>query len=201
MEDDKLWDSINNTLEIEANSILELKNNLKKENLIQIINLLANCKGRILISGCGTSAQAAKKVAHSLCCIEIPAMYLNPSDAVHGGLGILKREDILILISKGGNTKELLNLIPSSKAKGAVVIGVTENEDSNLAKNANVLLKIKVSKEPDPFNMLATASTLSVIAVFDAICICLMRCTNYTKEKFAIIHPSGAVGERLLSGK
>ena len=201
MDDDKLWDSINNTLEIEANSILELKRILRKESLIQIINLLANCKGRILVSGCGTSAQAAKKIAHSLCCIERPSMYLNPSDAVHGGLGILQSQDIIILISKSGNTKELLNLIPASKEKGAVIIGVTENEESNLAKKSDVLLQIRVSKEPDPFNMLATASTLSVIAVFDAICICLMICTSYTKEKFAIIHPSGAVGERLLSGQ
>lgn len=201
MGEEQLLESIEASLEIEGSSILELKEILKKESLIHVVELLANCKGKILISGCGTSAQAAKKIAHSLCCIERPASYLNPADAVHGGLGLLQRGDVFILISKGGNTREILNLIPSACKKGASIIGVTENEESELAKKSDVFLKIKVFREPDPFNMLATASTLAVIAVFDAICICLMQFMNYTREQFAVIHPSGAVGERLLSGE
>jgi D-arabinose 5-phosphate isomerase GutQ len=114
---------------------------------------------------------------------------------------MLQREDVLILITKGGNTMEVVNLIHACKEKGAYLIGVTENPDSILAKQADLLLKVKVRAEPCPFNMLATASTMAVIAVFDAICIALMNTTGYTREQFALIHPGGAVGERLMQTK
>ena len=144
---------------------------------------------------------AARKIAHSLSCIEIPALFLSPADAVHGALGVLQPEDILILISKGGNTQELLNLIPACKTKNSLLIGVSENPESGIAKQADIYLRIKVEQEPCRFNMLATASTLAVIAAFDAICIALMQMTGYTREQFAVIHPAGAVGERLLNKK
>lgn len=92
-------------------------------------------------------------------------------------------------------------MIPACKEKGAYLIGITENPDSVLGRNADLLLKVKVANEPCPFNMLATASTLAVIALFDAICIALMVHTGYTREQFALIHPGGAVGERLLGNK
>ncbi len=186
------------TLEIEASSIAKLKDSLDLPTIEKTVRLIGDCKGKILISGCGTSAMAAKKIVHSLNCIERPAAYLNPSDAVHGGLGLLQKEDILILISKGGNTEDLLRMIPACTAKKATLIAVSENSESYLAKNSDIFIKIKVDKEPCRFNMLATASTLAVISTFDAICIALMQYTNYTKEQFAIIHPSGAVGDRLL---
>ena len=151
-----------------------------------------------MAAGCGTSAMGAKKIVHSLNCIERPAVFLTPSDAVHGGLGVLQKDDILILISKGGNTGELTQLIPACRTKGAYLIGVTEQEDSLIGQEADLCLKIKVEREPCRFNMLATASTMAVVSVFDAICIALMTYTNYTKEQFAVIHPKGAVGERLL---
>ena len=159
-----------------------------------------NCRGKVILSGCGTSAMAAKKIAHSLNCIEIPALFLTPSDAVHGGLGVLQEEDVLILISKGGNTQELVNLIPACRTKHALLIGVSENPDSAIAREADIYLRVKVAREPCRFNMLATASTLAVISVFDSICIALMQMTGYTREQFAVIHPGGAVGDRLLHG-
>jgi D-arabinose 5-phosphate isomerase GutQ len=113
-------------------------------------------------------------------------------------LGLVQPGDVVIAISKGGVTRELLNLVPASKTKQAFLIAVTENPDSPLARAADLLLRVKVEREPDPFNMLATASTLAVIAVFDAVCIALMHQTGYTREQFAVIHPGGAVGERLL---
>lgn len=198
MDNNELWNSILNTLDIEANSIKKLKDTLSQKAVLDIVKLIGACKGRILVSGCGTSGAAAKKIAHSLCCVERPACFLNPSDAVHGGLGLLQKDDILILVSKGGNTTELVNLIYACKIKKAKLICVTENSDSILGKKSDIVLKIKVEKEPCPFNMLATASTLAVIATFDAICIALMFYTNYTKEQFAIIHPGGSVGARLL---
>jgi KpsF/GutQ family protein len=194
-----LWQHVNNTLSIEAESIHELSSTLSKEAVFQVIEAIKECKGRIVVAGCGTSGVVAKKIVHTLCCIERPAAYLNPSDAVHGELGLVQKDDVVILISKGGKTSELVGLLPALKVKGAKLITVTENLDSILAKEADIVLKIKVQREPDPFNMLATASTLAVISVFDAITIALMHEMNYTQEQFAVIHPGGAVGEILLN--
>lgn len=199
MTDQEILSEINRCLTMEAESIAALRQSLEQEAVLAAANALMNCKGKVILSGCGTSAMAARKIAHSLCCIEIPALFLSPADAVHGALGVLQREDILILISKGGNTQELVNLIPACKTKGALLIGVSENPASVIARQADIYLKVKVEQEPCRFNMLATASTLAVIATFDAICIALMQMTGYTREQFAVIHPGGAVGERLLN--
>lgn len=198
MDDNQIISEINRTLEMEAASILKLKETLDRGALLSALKAITECRGRIVISGCGTSAMAAKKVVHSLNCIECPALFLTPSDAVHGGLGVLQKEDILILVSKGGNTGELVNLIPACRTKGATLIGVTENPESEIGRAADLLLMVKVDREPCRFNMLATASTLAVIAVFDSICIALMQYKGYTREQFAVIHPGGAVGDRLL---
>lgn len=199
MTDQEMLSEINRCLTMEAESIARLRQTLDQEAVLAAAKALMNCKGKVILSGCGTSAMAARKIAHSLSCIEIPALFLSPADAVHGALGILQQEDILILISKGGNTQELVNLIPACKTKGALLIGVSENPESVIAGQADIYLKVKVEQEPCRFNMLATASTLAVIATFDAVCIALMQMTGYTREQFAVIHPGGAVGERLLN--
>ena len=199
MTEQEILSEINRCLTMEAESIAQLRQSLEQEAVLAAAKALMNCKGKVILSGCGTSAMAARKVAHSLSCIEIPALFLSPADAVHGALGVLQREDILILISKGGNTQELVNLIPACKTKDALLIGVSENRESVIARQADIYLKVKVEQEPCRFNMLATASTLAVIATFDAICIALMQMTGYTREQFAVIHPGGAVGERLLN--
>ena len=199
MTEQEILSEINRCRTMEAESIAALRQTLNQEAVLAAAKALMNCKGKVILSGCGTSAMAARKVAHSLSCIEIPALFLSPADAVHGALGVLQREDILILISKGGNTQELVNLIPACKTKDALLIGVSENPESVIAGQADIYLKVKVEQEPCRFNMLATASTLAVIATFDAICIALMQMTGYTREQFAVIHAGGAVGERLLN--
>lgn len=201
MTDSEIISEVVRCLDIESRAIDRLKQDLDREAVLATAKALMNCRGKVILSGCGTSAMAAKKIAHSLSCIEIPALFLSPADAVHGALGVLQPEDILILISKGGNTRELVNLIPACKTKKALLIGVSENQDSIIAGQADIYLKIKIEREPCRFNMLATASTLAVISAFDGICIALMQMTNYTREQFAVIHPGGAVGDRLLNGQ
>ena len=198
MKDEEILFEVRRALEIEAESIAKLSGELNEEAVLKTAHAIADCKGKIILSACGTSGVAAKKIAHSLSCIERPALFLSPADAVHGGLGVLQKDDLFILISKGGNTSELTQLIPACKAKGAKLIAVSENPNSQLALSADIYVKVKVEREPCRFNMLATASTLAVIATFDAICIALMQLTGYTREQFALIHPGGAVGERLL---
>lgn len=199
MTDHDIISEVQRCIDIESASIAALRDSLDYDKVLETAKALKDCRGKVILAACGTSAMAAKKIAHSLNCIEIPALFMTPSDAVHGGLGVLQKEDILILISKGGSTGELTRLIPACREKGALLIGVSENSASVIAENSDIYLKIKVEKEPCRFNMLATASTLAVISCFDAICIALMQMTGYTREQFAVIHPAGAVGERLVN--
>lgn len=192
-----LKQSIDDTLKKGSETLLDVMNNLVEEQLIEVYEAINNCKGKIITIGCGTSGAAAKKIAHTLSCVECPALFLSPSDATHGALGVVQKEDIVILISKGGKTKEINDIIPSLKIKGATIIAVTEVEDSVIANAADIFLKVKVNQESDDYNMLATSSTLATIAVYDAIAIAITRFRGYSKEQFAVIHPGGEVGERL----
>jgi len=202
MEKEELWKTVQEVCKIEISSIEKLAINVDKDAIFRVVEMIADCcknnNGRVITMGVGTSAAAARKIAHTFSCIEIPSFFLSPSDSVHGGLGAIQRNDIVIAISKGGNTQEIINVILSLKKKEVKLIGVTENESSILGKECNLLLKVKVEREADEFNMLATSSTIAVISLFDAIAVYLMKYTNYTKEQFAIIHPGGAVGEKLL---
>jgi KpsF/GutQ family protein len=192
------WPTARQVWAAEAGALAALERIVDPAAFRCCVELLAGCRGRILTAGCGTSAAAARKIAHSLCCIERPAAFLSPGDAVHGGLGLVQPGDVVIAISKGGGTREIVNLLAAIQTKRARLIGVTERPDSALGRAADLCLRVQVEREPDEFNMLATASTLAVIAVFDAVCIALMRVTGYTREQFAVIHPGGAVGERLV---
>lgn len=198
MNNQEIKDSLLNTLTIEAETISKLPETLDLEVLTTLVHKIGEKKGKVIVTGCGTSGAAAKKIVHSLSCVSVPAVYLNPADAVHGSMGIITNQDIVIVISKGGNTIELTNLLDSFKAQKAYIVGVGEKSDSTIGKYSDLFLKISVDKEPDTFNMLATASTLAVMSTFDAICIALMTYTGFTKEQFGINHPGGAVGDRLL---
>lgn len=194
------WQTALEVWRAEAEAVSHLRDIVQQAAFGNCVEILAGCRGKVLTAGVGTSMAAARKIAHSLCCIERPAAFLSPGDGVHGGLGLVQPEDVVIAISKGGNTREIVNLLGAVKAKGAALIGVTENPESLLARESTLFLGVRVEREPDPFNMLATASTMAVIAVFDAVCIALMKRAGYTREQFALIHPGGAVGDRLLKG-
>ena len=198
MTDNEILSEVRRTIQEEAAALQKLAQRLDDAAVLKAADALLACTGKVILSGCGTSGMAAKKIAHTLSCIEIPALYMSPADAVHGDLGVLQKNDVLILISKGGNTTELLPLIPACKTKQALLIGVSENPDSAIACNADIYLEVKVDREPCRFNMLATASTLAVISLFDGLCIAMMQKKGYTRDEFAVIHPHGAVGERLL---
>lgn len=180
-----------------ASELNRLQDYAADAQFIKVVRLLGDCTGKIVISGVGTSGVAARKFAHSLSCIEVPALFLNPADAVHGALGVVQPGDVVFLISKGGGTKELVQLLPALRNKKVTSVTITEQKDSPLAKGSDLTLIVRVEREADVFNMLATTSTLAVIALCDAICISVMTLTGYTKEQFAVIHPGGAVGEKL----
>lgn len=198
MEDREIIDSARHVWNTAKHELTRLHDGFDESVFLQCVKAISLCKGRIVTAGVGTSAAAARKIAHTLCCIERPSFFLSPGDGVHGALGAAQAGDLAILISKGGNTGEITRIIPALKTKGVYVVAVTENPDSTLGKAADLIINLKIEKEADTFNMLATTSTLLVIAYFDAVAISVMRYTGYTREQFAIIHPEGAVGDRLL---
>ena len=184
------------SLDIEIKAIEDMRVTVASEAFGKAVDVLADC-ARIMTCASGSSGIAAKKFAHSLCCIERGAMFMPPSEAVHGGLGALKKDDALVMASRGGKTAELLPIIDVCCKKGAVLIAVTENMDSPLAKKADIILPMRIEKESDKFNVMATSSYAATIALFDALLCALIEETNYTKDQFALIHPGGAVGELL----
>ncbi|NLT98691.1 MAG: SIS domain-containing protein [Christensenellaceae bacterium] len=190
------------TLTREADAISGLKRTLDYETLDRIVELLLTVKQdrrRVITAGCGTSGTAARRIAHILSCIEVPAMFLSPADAPHGAMGLIQHGDIVVLIAKGGNTAEILNFIPCCREKGATIIGVTHNKDSALAKNCDILMLMDTGEEPGLWRMMPCASTLGVVAAWDAISLAVMRLNGFTKEQFLLIHPGGATGETLKS--
>ncbi len=201
MTDAEIWQKALHVWDVGVHEIGRLPNYIDRDVFARVVKAIASCRGRIITAGVGTSSAAARKIAHSLSCIERPAFFLSPGDAVHGGLGAVQPGDVAILISKGGGTREILNIVPALKTKEVFTIAVTEKADSPLAANCDLTLRVAIEAEADEFNMLATTSTMAVVTVFDAVAIALMDYTGYTREQFAVIHPGGAVGDRLLGKK
>lgn len=193
--------SIREVIEIERDAVGAQLENLDMAVMDKIVDVLCSIKpeGRkVITAGCGTSGIAAEKIAHTLSVMEVPTFFLSPANSIHGGMGAIQKRDVVILITKGGNTPEILNYIPVCKKKGATIIGVTEREDSALAQNCDILLKVIIEKEPCPWNMIASGSILAVLSVFDAIAFTIMKETGFDKEQFFLTHPGGSAGEKLL---
>ncbi|MCG4660744.1 SIS domain-containing protein [[Clostridium] innocuum] len=184
-------------IDAESNELKKITESLDYDAVSTLIDRIQNVKGNIFITGCGTSAMAAKKIVHTMQVVNQKVFYLNPSDAVHGGIGAIGKDDIVIMISKGGSTNELCSFLENLKSKGAFIVYVGENGNSTIGKSADLFLKVKIEKEPDEYNMLATASTLAVISVFDAIAIYLEKNSAFSQKIFLENHPSGDVGDRL----
>ena len=181
---------------IEAESLLETAKVLDREEMRRAVEVLAKAE-RIAASGCGHSGIACRRFAHLMCCAERPARFLSPAEAVHGGLGCMKKGDVMIMASRGGKTDELMTIIDVCKTKGVTLIGVTENLESPLAKSSDIVLAMKVTKECDKYNCQGTTSFAVTSAIFDALQTALIEYTGYQKMDFALIHPGGAVGKRL----
>lgn len=182
--------------DIEAACIREMKDYFDEEAFSKAVELLASAQ-RIGTCGCGHSGIICQHMAHLMCCIERPSRFISPAEAVHGATGFLQRGDTMIFASRGGKTKELLPIVDICKAKGVRIITVTENLESPLAKAADVVLKQYVNRETDKYNAQGTTSTTALCMIFHALQAALIEETGYRAEQFALIHPGGAVGERL----
>jgi D-arabinose 5-phosphate isomerase GutQ len=184
------------SLEIESKAISDIIGYMDMEIFSYAVEVLSTCP-KIITCASGSSGIAAKKFAHSLCCIERNAQFLSPAEALHGGMGCIKKGDAVVMVSRGGKTAELLPIIEVCNKKGAVLIAIIENLNSPLAKNAQVVVPLKIERESDKYNVMATTSFIVTVAIFDAMLVAIMEETDYRLEQFSLIHPGGAVGKRL----
>lgn len=200
MADEAAIKALENTYQIEADAIRHALSGIKREDFLCAVTVLAKAP-RIAASGCGHSGICCQHFAHLMCCIERPARFISPAEAVHGASGFLQKGDVMLLASRGGKTAELLPILSICKQKGVRVIAVTENLDSPLAKGADIVLQMLVTREVDRFNAQGTTSFTVLSVLFDALQAALIEETGFANEQFALIHPGGAVGERLNHGK
>ena len=182
--------------EIEYECIKTMIEYFDDEAFSSAVELLKNAP-RIGASGCGHSGILCQHFAHLMCCIEQPAKFVSPAEAVHGGMGFLQTGDVMVFASRGGKTKELLPILDICKRKGVKVITITENTESPLATGADVVIKQYVNRETDKYNSQGTTSSTALCMIFHALQTALIEETDYQHEQFALIHPGGAVGERL----
>ncbi|MBP5428012.1 MAG: SIS domain-containing protein [Clostridia bacterium] len=193
---DRIVDDALAAFQTESESIRETANAIDRADFLRAAELLVKAP-RIASTGCGHSGIAARHFAHLMCCCDRPARFLSPAEAVHGGLGFLEKGDVLLWTSRGGKTDELIPIVSVSRKKGVTVIGVTENLNSPLAGESDVVIPIRVTRECDPDNCQGTTSFAVTCAVFDALQTAVIELSGFCKDDFAVIHPGGAVGKRL----
>ena len=196
MVNQEVLQAAKNAYDIEAACITEMKEYFDDEQFAKAVELLAAAP-RIGAAGCGHSGIICQHFAHLMCCIERPARFISPAEAVHGATGFIQEGDVMVFASRGGKTKELLPIVDICKAKGVKIITVTENLESPLARAADVVLKQYVNRETDKWNAQGTTSTTALCMIFHALQAAMIEYTGYKAEQFALIHPGGAVGERL----
>jgi len=190
-----LTDTAKNVLDIEAQAILRIKNNLNEQEFSKAIDAIYNCKGRVIVTGMGKSGHIGKKIAATFSSTGTPSYFLHPAESTHGDSGIITKEDVIIAISHSGESQELLNLLPLLKRFGLTIIALTGNPNSTLGKASDIFLDVSVEKEACPLGKAPTASTTVTLAVGDALAMCLLEKRGFTQEDFLIFHPSGALGK------
>ncbi len=184
-------------LRMEAEAILELVPRIDA-NFAAAIEMIMQCPGRTVITGMGKSGIIGRKMAATLASTGTPSFYLHPAEGIHGDLGMVTAGDVVIALSNSGETGEVLNILPSLRRIGAKIIAMVGNDASTLAKNADVVLNVGVSKEACPLGLAPTSSTTAALAYGDALALALLQRHHFTASQFAIFHPGGSLGRRLL---
>ncbi len=163
------------------------------------VSLILSCKGRVIVSGMGKSGIVGKKIAATFASTGTPSFYVHPGEAIHGDLGMITAEDLIVLISYSGETEEVVKLMPSLKYFGNKIIGMVGSDNTTLGKQADVTLRVDIEREACPNNLAPTTSALAIMALGDALAVCLIRARDFKPSDFAQFHPGGMLGRRLLS--
>lgn len=189
-------DNAINTLQLEAQAILGLVENVN-EDFVRVVDLIIQSEGRVIVTGIGKSAIIAQKIVATFNSTGTPSIFMHAADAVHGDLGMIQKNDIVICLSKSGNTPEIKILAPLLKQAGNVMIGMVGQPDSELGLQADYILNTFVEKEACPHNLAPTTSTTAQLAMGDALAVCLLHARDFNEDDFARYHPGGALGKRL----
>jgi len=184
-------------IRVEADAVAALESRID-ENFAKAVETIFNSKGRVIITGMGKSGIVARKIVATLNSTGTPAMFLHPSDAVHGDFGMVRKDDVVICISKSGDTAELNQLLPLFKRIELPIISMVGNLNSKLARESDVMIDISVKEEACPYDLAPTSSTTATLAMGDALAMALLDRRNFTLEEFAMYHPGGVLGKRLL---
>ncbi len=182
----------------QAHALMNLSEELGDE-FIKAVTMILETKGRVVVCGMGKSGLVGKKMMATFASTGTPSFFMHPAEAFHGDLGMLAREDLLILISYSGETGEIINLLPSVKLFGNKIISIVGDTKSTMAKNSDVILSVKVDREVCPNNLAPTTSTLATMGIGDALAVALIKERNFKAEDFARYHPGGSLGRRLLT--
>jgi arabinose-5-phosphate isomerase len=181
----------------EAEAVKALEDRID-ERFQKAVNIILNCKGRVIITGMGKSGIIAKKIASTLTSTGTASLFLHPAEGVHGDLGVVLKEDVVICISKSGNTEEILRLIPQFRKLDVPIIAMIGNVNSEMADYSDVILDVSVKEEACPFDLVPTASTTATLVMGDALALALFQERGFSVEDFAQFHPGGSIGRRLI---
>ncbi|TKC15413.1 KpsF/GutQ family sugar-phosphate isomerase [Robertmurraya kyonggiensis] len=187
---------VKNAIDVEADSIKKLSENVGPE-FESAITLLANCKGKVVITGVGKSGHIGKKIAASLASTGTPAFFVHSTEGVHGDLGMIQENDVVIMISNSGETGEVLSLLPSLGKIGCKKIAITSKTESTLAKASDVALGYQYDREADPLGLAPTTSSTLTLVIGDALAVALSILKGFKKEDFHLYHPGGSLGKQL----
>lgn len=189
--------TVKRVLEIEGKAVLDQRN-LVNESVNEAIKMILECKGRIVITGIGKSGIIARKMCATFSSTGTPSLFLHPAEGVHGDLGVVQKEDVVIAISNSGESAEILHLFPSLTQIGVKLIGIVKNPDSSLGKRADIVLNIGYVEEACSLGLAPTTSTTVTLALGDALAIALLEARGFEPNDFALYHPSGTLGKKLL---
>lgn len=187
-----------NTLKIEIDSMIRTMDNIS-DSFEKAVDIILECKGRVVVIGMGKSGIIGKKIAATLASTGTPAFFMHPAEGVHGDLGMLVKGDVVIGISNSGETQEMKAVIPVIKRLGIKMIAIVGKPDSTLGRASDCILDASIEREACPLNLAPTASTTVALALGDALAVTLVECRGFKEEDFAMFHPSGALGRRLLT--
>jgi arabinose-5-phosphate isomerase len=188
---------IQQLLRIESDAIAKTATRLDEAEVERVVDLLAKCKGKVVILGVGKSGIIGQKIAATMTSAGTAALYLHPSDALHGGLGIVQPDDVVIVLSNSGETDEIVAMLPYIKNRGVPIVAIVGNVNSTLARRADAVLDASVDKEACPLNLAPTTSTTVALAIGDALAMTVMKVKGLTPDEFAVNHPAGRLGKRL----
>ncbi|MBM7556910.1 KpsF/GutQ family sugar-phosphate isomerase [Halanaerobacter jeridensis] len=197
LKSNKIKSNAKEVLEIESQAIKNLTRSVN-DQFVAVVKEILNCSGRTIMTGMGKSGVIAKKLAATLASTGTPGFFLHPAEAIHGDLGMVTDSDIVIALSNSGESEEIIEILPYIKRIGAKIVAMTGNQESTLAENANYVLNISVTQEACPLDLAPTASTTAALAFGDALAVALLEARNFQPEDFALYHPGGSLGKKLL---